>query len=506
MTFLTPRSLTATLGSALLLYLAWSGLVEWPGLQDNDWPLLMWLATRATWTDWSPLAIGHYGFLQLVLVRGLWPLFGGTLVAAKVLNLVSISAIVTFLSRLAPRLAAGQGWSGPTAVLLVACAGETLLTGQSEFADPLALALWLGALHAVWAPPSGARWGLAGVLLGLAAGCRTHFFFFGIVTLAVLAAVGKLEKDTTRSHVGRLILGFVIGYAPAAAIYLRVHGTLTSPVAPTFIGQAVLGYDELDLFSTYAAHPFGDVMRHHLRAVVELALHRLVDFPTWFWIPLATTVLAAARASRHGEWRLPGLLLLALVYYVGFVTVSWQVTPRLLLPFATMLALGTAAGLHAMLSTPRAILLGSVLAVASLVQGLPCVGEGLKDVDQMWTRSQELTRALRARGLRTPREAFVADWNRFLVDDPELVTFYNFGYWNLLVPSFRSERPNPLPAVEDPEAFATFLREQEVRFAVLPRSHPRLRVLAALARGELTSKGLQKLEMLPEDTLFEVSR
>lgn len=495
-------ALSIGVAACLTAWLSWSGFVLAPGLHDNDWPLLMWLATHATWDDWSPLAIGHYGFLQLVLVRLLWPLFGSTLVAAKVLAVVATVATGACLVRLAIHLS-GHASSGLTAILLYASFAETLLTGQTEFADPLALALWTGGLCAAWpglrAKPA---WLLAGTLLGLAAACRIHFTAFGFITATLLALSGVRDGTASRRDVAHLISGMAIGLAPSVLLFLRVHGTPFSPVAHTFPGQAVLGYNELDLPSTYDLHPFRELLRDHFPAVAEFAWRRIAGFPPWFWAPLAIAALLAS--SRRVTLRGRPLLVLALglIYYAAFATLSWEVTPRLLLPVAALLSLGTAASLHLCLAPFRAHLVGCILATCSLWYNLPRVHEGLVESNRMWDRSIELTLDLRARGLVSAKEAFVADWNRFLVDDPELVTFYNFGFWNLLHPGFRAERPNPFHLVEDPERFAAFLRSHGVRFVILPRHHRRLTALSALARGERSTPGMTPVRELPEDTVF----
>jgi hypothetical protein len=126
----------------------------------------------------------------------------------------------------------------------------------------------------------------------------------------------------------------------------------------------------------------------------------------------------------------------------------------------------------------------------------------LRAVASRWQRSRELTAALRARGLRAPREAFVVDWDRVLTDDPKLVAFYDFGFWNSLHPGFRAERPSPLAHAGDPARFASFLSARGVRFIVLSKTWPHPAALRPVALGQGALPGFDRVADLAEDVVF----
>jgi hypothetical protein len=132
----------------------------------------------------------------------------------------------------------------------------------------------------------------------------------------------------------------------------------------------------------------------------------------------------------------------------------------------------------------------------------PLVRLDLARVDATWRRSIAVTAAARRAGVSDPRHVFAADWNVFPVDDPELISFYNFGFWNLLLPDFAAERPNPIRTADDPAAFAAFMREHGVRVVVLPLRDMRLRTLAAVARGERPLPGYAPAGRVTDQAVF----
>jgi len=123
------RALLATLAVAL----AWSGLIRFPSLHDNDFPLLMWLVTHASLRDPSPLAIGHYPPVQLVLVRLLAPIAGSALVAAKALNIAATVGCAWLVAHIAERLS-GSAWAGVLALFAFATTAQAMLTASPSSA------------------------------------------------------------------------------------------------------------------------------------------------------------------------------------------------------------------------------------------------------------------------------------------------------------------------------------------------------------------------------------
>jgi hypothetical protein len=474
---------TVALLGALVAWLALllaSGLAWHPGLHDNDWPLLMWLAMRASPSEPGPLAIGHYGFLQLLLVRWLLPLAGSTLVAAKALSAVA-GALAAFA---ASRLVGGGAW-GLLAGALVLGSPELLLAAQSEWGDALAVACMACALWCYARAGSVRALAAAGCLFGLAGSFRVHFQAFA---LAAAAAVAALEPIAARPRAGRRALAYALGTAagllPAIALNLRVHATPFSPIAHTFVGQALLGVEMRDLGSHYADHPFAKVWVSHRGELIAWMLSRLPEIPLR-WLALWGAALAGFAVSRR-DWPLRALLLaLATGYTVAFVCPAWGVTERLLLPLAALLpaafALSLAAAAEGARPPRRAALglAGAALAAALAAGGASEVRAALSRVDAGWARSAGLTAELRALGAGPPEEVFCSDWDPYPTDRADFVGWYGWGFWNLLDPGYAAARPNPFPLLRDPPAFTAFLRARGVRFLVLSEAflaeYPELR-------------------------------
>jgi hypothetical protein len=508
------RAVRAALLIALAGGLLWSGLWRFPGPLDNDWPLLMWLATRARLSDLSPLAVGHYPPLQLLYARAAWPLFGSTLAAAKVLSVASAVACAWLVARLAERLS-GSWALGTLALLAFATCGELVLTGQAEFADAPALACWLAGLSVLLQARRARAALLAGVLLGVAGSLRLHFEAFGFATALGFSllqwSLPEGERLPRRAPaLLALVAGLLLGLAPSWGVNLAVHGRPGSAVAHTFVGQGLLGYDHFDLLGTYALHPLSEVLAQHKLRLLQRLGERLSSLPgQWMIATLAGAACLLWRPSaqpRVSRQRALLLGLLAMIYAAFVVAPSWVPADRVLLPLAALIVLATAAALGLWWQSRRLARAALVALLALLALRLPGdrlhVLRVLRSCDVHWQRSRELTAVLRRFGLREAREAFVTDWDRFLVDDPLLLPFYDWGFWNLLVPAFAAERPSPIREVRDPARFAAFLARQDVRFVVLSRESYGLDALAAVARGQGELSGFARLADLPGDAVF----
>lgn len=491
--------------------IAWwiAGLWLHPGLQDNDWPLLMWLAHNASPSDLAPLAIGHYGPTHLVLIALVGPLFGSTLIAAKVINTIALVGAGLLVHRLAARLS-GDGWVGVLAMILFLASREAILLGQSEYADPIALCLYLGGLDRLIGASRAQQRVLGGVLLGLAAATRLHFQGFGVMTLGVLAlwawsASGERRGRLALEVLGCGAIGFAIGLAPATAVYALVHGTLGSPVAGTFLPQVILGVDDLDLPGTFARHTTGEVLAQHPGKVIALIAQRLLDLPLRWVPPLVAIAAGAALAATRQRQAALALALLMIGYYGAVLGPSFTFTPRVMLTLValTSLALAAAVGPVLVVRWPRATIAALLLfALVRLGAEARSAQEDLALADARWEGSRTLTQVLREGGLTAPEEAFVIAWDRVLVDDPRLIGYYNFGFWNLLVPRFAAERPSPFPHLQDPEAFAAFVRAHGVRFVVVPKDLDRAPWMRAVSHGQATLPGYQRFRELPEEVVL----
>lgn len=495
----------------------WAGLLHVPGPHDNDWPLLMWLVKRASWSDLSPLAIGHYGWLHQLLVWWLRQPFGSTLAAAKVLSTLSLLASVACLYQMSRRTHGEL--PALLAAVLFALSPPALVTGQSEFADAPALACYLGGLCIWWR--SNERWGLAaGLCLGVAGLLRLHFVALSLLSAVLAAALGALLPSSGRSrgsHAvqgGLLVLGALLGNLPGFLLNYSQHGSIGSAVSDTFAGQVLYGVDELDFSNSYAAHPFAEILRTEPERVVALVRKRLLEnVQLWAGSVLALAVGVwrwrrwPAEVTRH-------VLLMAgvaLAYFLLFITLAWWLSPRLLFSLAAFNAWLAAVVVTALcwerFRGGRALCVA--LFAAALVYQLPA---SVRQVRERWSLSRawwdvstELVAKLRSLGMKDAREAFVFDWNRFVVDDPELQPFYNFGFWNLLLPEFRAERPLPTPYLNRLPQLARFLVEQDVRFLVLPHDSRDLRRFPALVRlvgGGAELPGYRREATLAWDVLF----
>jgi hypothetical protein len=340
------------------------------------------------------------------------------------------------------------------------------------------------------------------VLLGIAGGFRLHFQWFGFLTVGALLLVALLERRFRWNDAVRLVVGLVVGLVPAGYLFLRVHGTWSSPIAGTFVGQVLFGADEYDMLRTYGRHPMREVVASHLGELLRLVARRVAETPRAFWpLLLPTALLALPRARRAGFGPL-ALAALAVAYYLAFVALAWGLTWRLLMPFSAILAICAAVAVARTFSPRVAVALLAGLVLARAVEGLPAARTELARRVAYHDRSAAVTAALRRHGPAKPQEVFVVDWNLWPTDDPAMVSFYNFGFWNLLHPGFRAERPNPIDTVGDPARFAAFLASRGVRFVVLPLEHRRFDRLAAAARGESALPGFRRDATVGDDVVF----
>ena len=504
------------------LWLLWGGLLHAPGPHDNDWPLLMWLVKHASWSDPSPLAIGHYGPAQLLVVWWLYPLFGSTLAAAKVLSTLGVLTCIACAYRMT-RVHHGE-LAASMAALAFALSTPAFATGQSEFADAPASAAFFSGLYLWWKWETAgrgraARCLLAGVLLGISGLMRTHFVVFSCVSAAFAGlwsalVPGERTRGANAAAGACFLLGAVLGNLPGFILNYHVHGRLGSAVASTFIGQVLYGYNELDLLNTYASHPLEQILRERPLDIVRLMTRRAGEHPALWLLPLVSIALAAWKRRVWHTAVVRQVMLcstLAFLYFWLFVSLAWVAWPRVLLPVVFLdVWLLVAVGMLLFWRRSRWARL-FCLAVFALAVALEWSGSlrelrGQWRVTRAWWRqSSELVAALRAEGMRVAREAFVFDWNRFVVDDPQLQPFYNFGFWNLLLPEFREERPIPTPYLNDLPELAIFLENNGVRFFVLPKDERLIRrfpALIRLVRGERELPGFRRGPSLSADVLL----
>jgi hypothetical protein len=203
---------------------------------------------------------------------------------------------------------------------------------------------------------------------------------------------------------------------------------------------------------------------------------------------------------------------LSLAYFLAFVTLSWSLTSRLLMPlmaFNCWLVVAAISGLLYGKFRFSRVLLAAAFGAFLFFRQLPDVRTRLEATwrrsNDLWDTSTRMVGTLRKHGMKDAREAFVFEWNRFVVDDPELQPYYNFGFWNLLVPKYRQERPIPTPYLNDLPALGRFLQEHQVRYFVLPHDTHRLRrfpELQRLVRGKRELPGYRRAQQMRRDILW----
>jgi hypothetical protein len=203
---------------------------------------------------------------------------------------------------------------------------------------------------------------------------------------------------------------------------------------------------------------------------------------------------------------------LSFAYFWLILALAWWLAPRVLLPIASfncwLVVVVSQQLFWGKFARSRAAYC-AVFAVALALRwpaNLREVKARWRESRAWWTVSTELVQALRQRGMQDAREAFVFDWNRFVVDDPELQPFYNFGFWNLLLPAYRAERPIPTPYLNDLPALSLFLTSHGVRFFVLPKEASRIArfpALAELLNGQRELPGFQRGPNLSWDVVFQ---
>jgi hypothetical protein len=511
------------------LALAWTlllacGLWYAPGLHDNDWPLLMWLAKQASWSDSSPLAIGHYGFAQQLLARLLGPVFGSTVVATKVISTTAAVA-ACWLAGIIARDLTGSFRAQVVATGFVLLSTEVILTAQSEFADPAPTLLYLSSVLLLWrcvlANVRRRQIGYAigaGVCLGVAAWFRIHFQVFGVMTLLLFSGMLFARRflpghraDYASAWVAiSAFTGFGIGALPMLTLYWVHHRAVFSPVAQYFVGQALLGFDSYYYLETYANYPFAEVLRDHPGELIAFMFSRVPQIPLrWVAVLLiAGFALLMHWRKRDITWLFELLLLACAAGYIFvFVLPAWEVAWRVLYPLAFIATIAGAVGLERLIGErhPGRVAELAAAAVVVVMVALPMYRNSREQLDrvrQNWSVSVELCEFLRQHGMRDAREAFVFAWNRYVVDDPELIPYYNFGFWNLLLPAFQKERPSPIRHMTSTSGFADFMRAQNVRFVVIPKDMMRFPFLGPVVSGQEPLPGYRRAAELTLDVVY----
>ena len=286
-----PRPLVLVLlfaGAAAL-----SAITILDGVQANDEGLMLQAASRIAggevpYSDFW----WYYPPGQPYLLAGLWEAFGPSLLAWRIVRVLTDALVAVLAYELARRRA--PGWPALAVWLVAACA---MAFPSQPHPFPIALALALGALLAVERRPL-----LAGVLLGACAAWRLEFAAYAGLGIAVAHLV---SAEPRAERVGSFVRVVGAAVAAGAALYLPV-------VIAAGLGRSwemLVEYPVLD-FGDYQSLPFpldydGPLNTSGIGGFLSDSAENLIHF----YLPLALViglagglVSLALRFTRADPW------------------------------------------------------------------------------------------------------------------------------------------------------------------------------------------------------------
>ena len=284
-------------GAALL-----SAITVLDGVQPNDEGLMLQAASRIAdgqvpYSDFW----WYYPPGQPYLLAGLWELFGSSLLAWRVVRVLTDAAVAVLAYELARRgvVRASTGSAAarwlPLATWLAAACAMAFPSQPHPF--PIALALALGALLAVERRPL-----LAGVLLGACAAWRLEFAAYAGLGIAVAHV---LSSEPGRERITRF--GRVAGAAVVTGLVLYLPVVFAAGLGRSW--EMLIEYPLFD-FGDYQSLPFpldydGPLNTSGVRGFLSDSAENLVHF----YLPLALVVglagglmAVAARFTRADPW------------------------------------------------------------------------------------------------------------------------------------------------------------------------------------------------------------
>ena len=286
-----PRPLVLVLlfaGAAVL-----SAITILDGVQPNDEGLMLQAASRIAdgevpYSDFW----WYYPPGQPYLLAGLWELFGPSLMAWRVVRVLTDALVAVLAYQLARRRA--PGWL-PLVVWLAAACAMAFPSQPHPF--PIALALALGALLAVERRPL-----LAGLLLGVCAAWRLEFAAYAGLGIAVAHV---LSSEPARERIIRF--GRVVAAAVAAGLALYLPVVLAAGAGRSW--EMLVEYPLFD-FGDYQSLPFpldydGPLNTSGVGGFLSDSAENLVHFylPLALVIGLVGCLLALAlRFTRADPW------------------------------------------------------------------------------------------------------------------------------------------------------------------------------------------------------------
>ena len=439
---------------------------------DNDLDEIGWLVQHLSISRLESLANANYPPGLPVLLRLLTPVTGDLLRTALVLQALACTAIVLIAYRMALGLLEDSRGAAWTAFLV---AGLTLRLATSEFADGIAAALVLaGVCVLIVSDGDRRRDFLSGVLIGLAYLFRYHYLTFGILVPVASLVLSPAEGRGRR--VLAIAAGFAAGCSPILLVNLLAHGNpIYTGISTYIMGQHVMGtVDWENYLATYNIWPIGRLLAeepwavfHHLVGSAASLSTRPTVLSGILLIPISTGILQRTEARR-----ILAFLAACAVAYLALAVLPTLATDRAMLPVDVLLAIvcvpavycGTM-GLCKGRPGVHAVLVGAALLALS---SLPTTAHHLRKKANGLAYNRILCDRLNAAGGWNSAEVFSNHWNLYPVDDPDFVTYYNYGGWLLLDPVYAAERPPP--EAQTVSQWRDFMLDQALRFLVIRKT------------------------------------
>jgi hypothetical protein len=439
---------------------------------DNDLDEIGWLVQHLSISRLESLANVNYPPGLPVLLRTLIPITGDLVRTALVLQALACTAIVLIASRIALCLLEDSRGAVWTAFLV---AGLTLRLATSEFADGIATALVLAGISVLIVSGGDRRRDfLSGALIGLAYLFRYHYLTFGILVPVASLVLSPAEGRGRRALT--IATGFTAGCSPLLLVNLLARGNPFYTGISTFImGQHVMGSVDWDNFlATYNIWPMGRLLSEepwrvfqHLTAAAASLSTRPTILSGMLLIPISAGIL------RHTEARrILTFLALCVAAYLALAVLPTLATDRAMLPADVLLGLLCVPAVYCGTRTlckgrpgVHVVLVGAALL---MLFSLPTTAHHLRKKANGLAYNRILCDRLNAAGGWDSAAVFSNHWNLYPVDDPNFVTYYNYGGWLLLDSVYAAERPAPEACTVD--EWRDFMREHALRYLVIRKT------------------------------------
>ena len=153
-----------------------------------------------------------------LMLAGLFALFGKSLAAAKLLNVVLTALAAGLLTRVTGRLTANHLAPMAAAALLLLSPPVLLAESRAGVEIPLmfCIVLFIERLQHAWNEDRTRDWIVAGIVLGLAALVRSTPLLFAVILLPIMWVAMRRNTSLRRiiSRWGLLVVGFALVLSP----------------------------------------------------------------------------------------------------------------------------------------------------------------------------------------------------------------------------------------------------------------------------------------------------